>query len=71
MRAVTVTYLFYGYPHITVFSREYKGMAKDRMLKKVKHWAFLHYRKQYDSGELRITYYDDIMDISTAENIPL
>lgn len=71
MRAVTITYMSYGYPGITVFSKEYNGLKKERMIGKAKHWAFLHFRKQYDSGDLRITFYDDILDISTAENVPL
>lgn len=71
MRAVTVTCMNYGHASVIVFSREYNGLKKERMIGKVKHWAFLHFRKQYDSGDLRITFYADIMDISTAENIPL
>jgi hypothetical protein len=71
MRAVTVLHYYYGFPHVKVFSKEYNGLKKERMIGKVKHWAFLHYRKEYDSGVLRIIYYEDIADITTAEVIPL
>lgn len=71
MRAVTVTYMSYGYVSVTVFSREYNGLKDERMIGKVKHWAYLYFRKQYDSGDLRITFYSDIMDITTAVNVPL
>lgn len=71
MRAITITYEYCGHASVTVFSREYNGLKDERMIKKVKHWAFLYFRKQYDSGDLRITFYSDIMDITTAVNVPL
>lgn len=71
MRAVTVTHMYWGSPQIQVFSYQYKGMPEERMIRKVKNWARINYRKAYEAGEVSITLYSDIMDITTAVAIPL
>jgi len=72
MRAVVITYIsFYGYPHLRVFSVEYKHLTDEKMIKKAKGWCKSTIRKKYDAGEVVITFYGDIMDITTAVNVPL
>ena len=71
MRAVTVTYMYWGSPQIQVFSYQYKGLPDERMIRKVKYWAQINFRKDYEAGEVAVTFYSDIMDITTAVAVPL
>lgn len=70
MRAVVVTYVhpFYGLRMIP-FSTGYKHLTDEKLIKKARGWCRSNIVKQYDAGEVRITFYADIMDISTAKAI--
>lgn len=72
MRAVIVTYIhnYYGLRMIP-FSAGYKHLTDEKVIKKAKGWCKSNIKKKYEAGEVIITFYADVMDISTAENIPL
>ena len=72
MRAVVITYIsFYGYPHQTILSNDYKHLTDERLIRKAKGWCNSTIRKKYEAGEVAITFYADIMDITTAVVVPL
>lgn len=72
MRAVVVTYVhtFYGIRMIP-FSAGYKHLTDEKVIKKAKGWCRSNIIKKYEAGEVTITFYSDVMDISTAVNVPL
>lgn len=72
MRAVVITYIgFYGYPKVVVLSVEYKHLTDERIVRKARGWCKSNILKRYNAGEVAITFYSDIMDITTAVAIPL
>lgn len=72
MRTVVVTYLTpYKYPALIAFGPTYKNLTDERLIRKAKGWCKSNIIKLYEAGEVRITFYADIMDITTAVNIPL
>lgn len=72
MRAVTVTYMWAGYsPTVVVFSWQYKGLTDEKLIKKAKGWCRSNIYKAYVAGKVSIVLYSDIMDITTAVNVPL
>jgi hypothetical protein len=71
MRAVVITYMWWGMPRVKVFSHEYKRLTDERLVKKVKGWARCNISKLYTPENCSITFYSDILDVTTAVNIPL
>jgi hypothetical protein len=61
-----------GYsPHVKVFSYEYKGLTDGRMIKKAKGWARSNIPKLFVPETCSMTFYSDILDITTAVRIEL
>jgi hypothetical protein len=72
MRGVVITYMSMGaYPDTHILANGYQGLTDERIIGKAKSWARCNISKLLTPELCSLTFYGDILDISTARAIPL
>jgi hypothetical protein len=71
MRAVTLTFMRYGYPTVEIYGGgEYNGLTDKRLIGKVRTICRLYHNSVFKSGEYQLVLYRDVMDFTTGTVIP-
>lgn len=72
MRGVVITYISAGrFSYTRMFSDGYQGLTDERMINKAQRWAVLHLGELRTPETCSVTFYGNILDVSTARQVPL